>query len=164
MGRIGYSPPLFTNAVPHQPMLTEIHRSALMLYPAQSMFELVNDIESYPRFMEGCVGAEVLSRSEEMVEARLHLAKAGIRQSFTTRNRLSSPKAIDMELLEGPFERFEGQWSFEVLRDDACKVSLRLAFRLSNSLASRAARQLFESVANGLVDAVCRRARELHGR
>ena len=34
-------------------MLTEIHRSALMLYPAQSMFELVNDIESYPRFMEG---------------------------------------------------------------------------------------------------------------
>lgn len=145
-------------------MLTEIHRSALMLYPAQSMFELVNDIESYPRFMEGCVGAEVLSRTDQLIEARLHLAKAGIRQSFTTRNRLSSSSVIDMELLEGPFERFEGRWSFEVLRDDACKVSLRLAFRLSNSLASRAARQLFESVANGLVEAVCRRARELHGR
>jgi len=145
-------------------MLTEIHRSALMLYPAQSMFELVNDIEAYPRFMEGCVGAEVISRTEEVVEARLHLAKAGIRQSFTTRNRLTAPNAIEMELLEGPFERFEGHWSFEALRDDACKVSLRLAFRLSNTLASRAARQLFESVANGLVDAVCRRARELHGR
>jgi ribosome-associated toxin RatA of RatAB toxin-antitoxin module len=145
-------------------MLTEIHRSALMLYPAQSMFELVNDIESYPHFMEGCVGAEVLTRTDEFVEARLHLAKVGIRQSFTTRNRLFSPVAIEMELLEGPFERFEGRWSFEALRDDACKVSLRLSFSLSNSLANRAARQLFESVANGLVDAVCRRARELHGR
>ena len=96
-------------------------------------------------------------------EARLHLSRAGIRQSFTTRNRLSEGQ-IRMELVEGPFESFEGCWSFDSLRDDACKVSLRLAFRLSNALAGRAARQLFESVANGLVDAVCRRARELHGR
>ena len=145
-------------------MLTEIHRSALLLYPAPALFALVNDIESYPSFMDGCVDAVVLSRTEEIVEARLHLAKAGIRQSFTTRNRLRAPVVIMMELVEGPFESFEGQWSFEALREDACKVSLRLAFRLSNGLASGAARQLFESVANSLVDAVCRRARELHGR
>src|SRR5690348_3473248 len=63
-------------------MLTEIHRSALLLYPASSLFALVNDIESYPSFMDGCVGADVLHRSEELVEARLHLAKAGIRHSF----------------------------------------------------------------------------------
>lgn len=144
-------------------MLTEINRSALMLYPAPAMFALVNDIESYPAYMDGCVGAEILSRSEAIIEARLFLARAGIRQSFTTRNRLSVPTAIDMELIEGPFERFEGRWRFDALRDDACKVSLRLAFRLGNGLAGRAARQLFESVANGLVDAVCRRARELHG-
>jgi ribosome-associated toxin RatA of RatAB toxin-antitoxin module len=144
-------------------MLTEIHRSALLLYPASALFALVSDIESYPSFMDGCVGADVLHRSEDLVEARLHLARAGIRQSFTTRNRLRAPEAIDMELIEGPFESFEGRWSFEALRDDACKVSLRLAFRLSNALAGRAARQLFESVANTLVDAVCRRARELHG-
>jgi ribosome-associated toxin RatA of RatAB toxin-antitoxin module len=145
-------------------MLTEINRSALLFHPAHAMFALVNDIEAYPSFMEGCVGADVLSRSEDVVEARLHLAKAGIRQSFTTRNRLLAPGVIEMELVEGPFESFEGRWSFEALRDDACKVSLRLAFRLGNGLAGRAARQLFESVANGLVDAVCRRARELHGR
>jgi len=145
-------------------MLTEINRSALLLHPASTMFALVNDIESYPSFMDGCVGADVLSRSEDVIEARLHLAKAGIRQSFTTRNRLLAPGAIEMELVEGPFEAFEGRWSFEALRDDACKVSLRLAFRLSNALAGRAARQLVESVANGLVEAICRRARELHGR
>lgn len=144
-------------------MLTEIHRSALMLYPAPAMFALVNDIESYPAYMDGCVGAEILSRSEQLIEARLHLARAGIRQSFTTRNRLSAPTAIDMELVEGPFERFEGRWRFDALRDDACKVSLQLAFQLGGGIAARAARQLFESVANGLVDAVCRRARELHG-
>jgi ribosome-associated toxin RatA of RatAB toxin-antitoxin module len=144
-------------------MTTEIHRSALLLYPAESMFALVNDIESYPAFMDGCVAAEVLSRSEEAVEAKLHLSKGGIRQSFTTRNRVESPLGIHMELVEGPFELFEGRWRFERLRDDACKVSLHLVFRMSNALAAKAARKLFDSMANGLVDALCRRAREVHG-
>ena len=46
-------------------MTTKIDRSALLMYPAQSIFALVNDIESYPHFMDGCVGAEVLARSED---------------------------------------------------------------------------------------------------
>ena len=146
-----------------KPMLTEINRSALLLYPARTMFALVNDIESYPRFMSGCVGAEVLSRNEDCIEARLHLARAGIRQSFTTRNRLAEPEHIHMELVEGPFESFEGRWGFDALRDDACKVSLYLAFRMSSALANRAARKLFDTMANSLVDALCRRAREVHG-
>mgnify|MGYP003556011046 CR=1 FL=1 len=140
-------------------MTTKIDRSALLMYPAQAMFALVNDIESYPRFMDGCVGAEVLARSEDCIEARLHLAKAGIRESFTPRNRIE-PGGIRMELVEGPFGSFEGLWGFEALRDDACKVSLHLAFRMRSGLAGRAARRLFDSMANTLVDALCRRARE----
>jgi ribosome-associated toxin RatA of RatAB toxin-antitoxin module len=144
-------------------MTTEINRSALLLYPAAKMYALVDDIESYPSFMDGCVGAEVLARTADMVEARLHLLKAGIRQSFTTRNYLSAPGSIEMELVEGPFESFRGRWGFDSLRDDACKVSLYLAFRMSNALAGRAGRTLFESAASSLVDALCRRAREVYG-
>ncbi|HMV71891.1 MAG TPA: type II toxin-antitoxin system RatA family toxin [Pseudomonadales bacterium] len=143
-------------------MTTRIERSALLLYPAPAMFDLVNDIESYPSFMDGCVGVEVLVRTDTAVEARLHLAKAGIRQSFTTRN-LIEPGHIRLELVEGPFDSFEGLWGFEALRDDACKVSLYLAFRMRNALAGRAARKLFDSMANTLVDALCQRARQVYG-
>jgi ribosome-associated toxin RatA of RatAB toxin-antitoxin module len=145
-------------------MSTRIERSALLLYPAHAMFALVDDIEAYPRFMAGCVGAEVISRSPELVEARLHLAKAGIRQSFTTRNRLTAPARIDLELIEGPFESFEGRWGFEALREDACKVTLHLAFRMRSGLAGKAVGKLFDSMANTLVDALCQRAREVYGR
>lgn len=143
-------------------MTTRIDRSALLLYPAHAMFELVNDIESYPSFMDGCVGAEVLARSDSIVEARLHLAKAGIRQSFTTRN-LIEPGRIRLELVEGPFEDFEGQWGFDALREDACRVTLRLAFRMRSALVGRAAGKLFNSAANSLVDAMCQRARQVYG-
>ena len=57
--------------------MTRIQQSALLPYSAGAMFELVNDIASYPEFMDGCLGAEVLSQEEHEVLARLDLGKAG---------------------------------------------------------------------------------------
>ena len=55
----------------------QIQRSALVTFSAERMFALVNDIEAYPSFMEGCVSAVVLERSEQEVLARLELQKWG---------------------------------------------------------------------------------------
>lgn len=96
--------------------------------------------------------------------ARLELAQGRLRQAFTTRNRLQPPALIVMELVDGPFDSFEGRWQFQALGDSACKVTLDLRFALSSRLASLAAGQLFQSVANRLVDSLSQRARQLHGR
>lgn len=45
-------------------MVQRVERSALVAYSAQQMFDLVNDIEAYPQYMDGCVGARVLARGE----------------------------------------------------------------------------------------------------
>jgi ribosome-associated toxin RatA of RatAB toxin-antitoxin module len=141
--------------------MTVIQRTALLPYPAERLFELVNDIESYPDYMEGCVGAQVLHRDAELVEARLELARGGIAQSFATRNRSLAPHTIELELLEGPFEKFSGRWHFQTLGSLACKVSLDLEFTLNNSLLGAAAARLFASVTTNLVDALSRRARDV---
>ena len=95
--------------------MTLINRSALLPFAAGQLFELVNDIESYPQYMDGCVGAEVLRREADMIEARLDLARGGIRQSFCTRNTVVVSEQITLELLEGPFEYFGGRWDFRAL-------------------------------------------------
>jgi ribosome-associated toxin RatA of RatAB toxin-antitoxin module len=143
--------------------MTRIERSALMPFPAEQVFALVNDIEAYPQYMDGCVGAKVLRSEGDLVEARLDLARGGVRQSFSTRNRSRAPHAIELELLEGPFEHFAGCWQFQSLGEAACKVSLDLQFRLRGGLLGAAAGKLFESVAPTLVDAVDQRARRLFG-
>jgi ribosome-associated toxin RatA of RatAB toxin-antitoxin module len=143
--------------------MTNIQRTALLPYPAERLFHLVNDIEAYPQYMEGCVGAQILNSSEELVEARLDLSRGGIKQSFSTRNRNQPHHTIDLELLEGPFEQFSGSWKFQRLGDMACKVSLDLQFTLNNRVLGAAAGKLFESVTLNLVDALGRRARELYG-
>lgn len=89
--------------------MTVIQRSALLPYTAEQVFQLVDDIEAYPQFMDGCVRAQVLSRDKNCVEARLDLERAGITQSFATRNQLQPPHTIELELLEGPFDSFSGR-------------------------------------------------------
>ncbi|MFV8818348.1 type II toxin-antitoxin system RatA family toxin [Haliea sp. E17] len=143
--------------------MTRIHRSALLPYPAQQIFDLVNDVEAYPAYMDGCVGAQILRREADLIEARLDLAKGPVRQSFSTRNRLLDARHISLELVDGPFERFHGNWEFLSLGEQACKVSLELEFSISSALLGVAAARLFDSVSDNLVGAVEKRARQLYG-
>lgn len=144
-------------------LVTVINRSALLPHSARQLFDLVSDVESYPRYMEGCVGARLLRVEEGLVEARLDLAKGGITQSFSTRNRLFAAREITLELIDGPFEFFAGRWDFQPLGDAACKMSLNLEFTIQGALRGAAVSRLFDSVTNNLVTAVSRRARQLYG-
>lgn len=141
--------------------MTVINRSALVPFSAERMFELVNDVEAYPQFMEGCVGAQVQARGDDWMEARLDLAKGRLRYSFTTRNRLRAPSEIDLTLVEGPFEYFSGRWEFQALAAAACKVTLHLEFEMAGKLLGFAAKTLFSSIANQQVDQLVKRAHAL---
>lgn len=144
-------------------MAKHIQRSALVGYSAQQMYALVNDVENYPYFMDGCVGAEVLSLGENTMEARLDLKKGTLEKSFMTRNTLIPNERIELHLLQGPFKTLEGIWMFQALTDQACKVSLDLTFEFENKLLAIAADRWFESVGNKLVSAVSDRAKEVYG-
>lgn len=144
--------------------MNDIRRSALLPYSAESLYRLINDVEAYPQYMDGCVGAEVLSSDDTYMEARLDLARAGLKMSFATRNELKPFTSIKLSLVDGPFDRFSGEWTLLALGDSACKVSLHLRFSLQGALVGAATRQLFNSVANNLVDALVKRAHEQYGR
>ncbi len=142
--------------------MATINRSALVEYSAQQMFDLVNDIEKYPLFMQGCRSASVISRSEDELIGELCLAKAGISQRFTTRNRLQAPHQIDMQLVKGNFSNFHARWTFDALSDTACKMSLQMEFEFKYGLVDFAAEKLFSSSANNQVDALVKRAHQVY--
>jgi ribosome-associated toxin RatA of RatAB toxin-antitoxin module len=143
--------------------MTIIKRSALVPHSVRQMFELVNSIEDYPRFLEWCHSSEIISRTETMVEASLDIAWSGMHKSFTTRNILHPYTGIDLILVSGPFNRLEGKWSFAPLEGDACKVSLDLEIDFKGGLIDRLFQPIFNHIANSLVDAFCKRAAEIYG-
>lgn len=133
-----------------------------MNYSAAQMFDLINDIEAYPQFMDGCVGAKILARGDDWLEARLELSKAGVSQSFVTRNQLQPPHSMSMNLVDGPFTYLRGVWRFTPLGEQACKVSFELEFELQNRLLGMAVGKLFEGVSSKQVDALCARAKRVY--
>lgn len=141
--------------------MTIIKRSAKVPHTASEMYQLVNQIEDYPKFIPWCHSTEVLSRNEDEIQATLHFEGGGLRKSFTTCNRLQKDKMIEMRLVHGPFHHLEGFWRFDQ-QEDGCVVMLDMEFELANKLFSMAFGPVFNQVANTLVDAFCKRANEIY--
>ncbi len=140
-----------------------VKKSALVQHSAERMFQLVSDMERYPQFLPWCHAATLVSRTEDEICGRIEVARLGIRQSFTTRNRIVQNRRMDLDLLDGPFRKLTGAWIFQPLRDDACKVELELDFEFSGRLIDKAFGAVFNQIANTMVDAFCKRADEVHG-
>jgi ribosome-associated toxin RatA of RatAB toxin-antitoxin module len=144
-------------------MISVVQKSALVKYSAQQMFDLVDDIESYPQFLPWCSGSRVLRREDDIVEGEIQIAKAGFNKSFTTRNRLDRGGRIQISLLDGPFKSLEGFWSFMPLREDASKVSLDLEFEMAGKLASLAFGPVFNQICNTMLSSFTQRAKAIYG-
>lgn len=140
-----------------------IHKSALVRYPAVKMFELVDDIESYPRFLPWCRRSRILQREGNVVEAELEIARGAFQQSFATRNVNVPGREIRMTLLRGPFNYLEGLWRFQPLREDACKISLNLSFEMNSRLGALAFGAMFNQICETLVEAFTEQAKRIHG-
>ena len=143
--------------------MPSIERSALIAVPAADVYALVNDIEQYPAFLPWCARAAILSKSETEVVARIDVAVRGRRETLVTRNRLTPSSAIVLEMVEGPFRRFEGRWRFTPLGDAGCRVDLLVSFELANRLVGAFAAPFLNRIADRIVDAFAARVREVAG-
>ena len=141
--------------------MIEIHRSALVLVPSEELYNLINDIEAYPQFLDGVAESRVLSASPTEMVGELLIRKAGIERRLVTRNRLTAPERIEMTLEEGPLDSLEGVWSIQSLNQQGCKVSLDLSFSAGRGLKSFTFNRVFKQVADSMVNAFVERAHAL---
>jgi coenzyme Q-binding protein COQ10 len=107
-------------------------------HTASEMFELVADIESYPRFVPLCRSMRVRRRNESegilILIADMEVGYRAIRETFTSRvtcERLE--QKILVEYIDGPFKHLENRWKFHD-RDEGktCLVEFRIAYEFKN--------------------------------
>ena len=122
------------------------------------MFDLVEDIESYPRFLPWCSGTEVLERTDVITRARIDVDYRGLKTHFTTVNRKDAPRRMDMELEEGPFDELSGGWSFTPLGEGGCRVEFVLDYAMSSAEMGALLAPVFGHIAATLVDRFVARA------
>ncbi|RUA22978.1 ubiquinone-binding protein [Billgrantia gudaonensis] len=137
-----------------------VNRSALVRHPPKDMFELVNDFERYRSSCRG-VGMRLLERDDSHLIGEMTLGRAGIEQSFTTRNDLIRPS---VSKCRWPFKRLRGRCLFLPMGENTCKGVPGAGVRVRQSPAWHGIRKLFQQVAGRLVDSFTRRADGLYGR
>lgn len=139
-----------------------VHKSVLVPYAAQQMFDLVDAVERYPEFLPWCGGSAVLDTHPAGKTARLDIRFAGIDAHFTTDNRNDPPASIVVTLKDGPFRHLHGEWSFRTLSPQACKVELTLAWEFATPVLETVVGPVFNRIANTFIDAFVRRAETVY--
>ena len=129
----------------------------------EQMFDLVNDVGAYPDFLHWCRGSFVETVSDSEVVATVEVGIGGIRRSFTTRNTLTRPAGIAMELVAGPFNAFSGNWNFTASANGGSTVELKLVFEVSAIPLEMLFASLFEEMVHMQVAAFVRRADDIYG-
>lgn len=137
-----------------------IKREKTVPYSPQQMFDLVNGVEDYPKFVPYCKSAILLSQTEDEQHAQLEFSKGALHKSFTTCNRLQINKMIHVRLVDGPFERLEGFWQFDET-PEGCHIMLNMEFEFSNKWVGMMFGPVFNTVTNTLVDVFCERAKQI---
>ena len=142
-----------------------VHKSVLIWFSAQEMFSLVTDVDHYPQFLPWCDQASVLSQEDDAMTARVGISFGGLKQSFTTRNTHVGDREIHMELVEGPFSKLNGHWTFTPLAEGqrACKVEFTLRYDFSSITLAALVGPVFDKIAGSLVDAFVKRANQVYG-
>lgn len=143
--------------------MPKVKRSAQTKYTAQQMYDLVDDVESYPEFLHWCRGARVVKREEGELEAELDIGFKGIHKSFTTRNRRFPHERIEIELVRGPFRKLEGDWRFRDLDEGGSEVQLDLEFSVATSPLGFMFSAVFEEMVRYQMQAFVHRAEQLYG-
>jgi ribosome-associated toxin RatA of RatAB toxin-antitoxin module len=148
--------------------MREVKRNALVPYTPAQMFALVEDFERYPEFLPWVSAATLLSRDGDELVGRLDMERLGIKEHFTTRNRLQAPTQMDMQLVDGPFKQLDGTWRFTAICDAAgtprgTRVDLGIQFEFKNAMLDMLIGKAFEASCGSLVDAFTKRARTKYG-
>lgn len=140
-----------------------VKRSVLVPHSCAQMFKLVADVQKYPEFMPWCGGSAVHREDESGMDASVTISLAGIRQTFTTRNKHDYPHNISIELIDGPFSDLTGNWEFQELGPDACKVLYTMQYQFSSRALEAVVGPVFNRIASSFIDSFTKRAQNVYG-
>ena len=143
--------------------MPEVTRTALVMYSAEQMYQLVNDVARYPEFLPGCVNTTIAEQSDAHMQAEMTLKKGPISQVFSTINAMVPGRSIAMTLSDGPFERLEGEWRFIPMAENACKIEFAMRFEFKSGLIAAAFNPIFSELTLSQIDAFIKRAEAIYG-
>ena len=140
-----------------------IHSASRILpYSCEQLFDLAADVESYPEYLPGWVGARILERSGNRLRVEQQLGLKLLPLPFVTTAVLDRPKKISIHSSDGPFRLLQIEWRFEPADPGYCTVLLDFNYQLRVSFLERMATALFDHSSPEIINRLDKRAQMLY--
>jgi len=138
-------------------------------HAAADMFELVADVENYPRFVPMCSDMRVRSNVEKgegisVMVATMTVSYKLIHQSYTSRATIDRQNlTILVEYLDGPFRHMQNRWAFHPTGEASCEVEFFIDYEFKSRTLSMLMGAMFDTVFRRMAAAFEKRADEVYG-
>lgn len=134
-------------------------------YAPERLFDLVADIESYPKFLPWCTGARAHPAPDDAAAllADLKIGFGALTMTYASRVRLDRPGLrIDVEAIDGPFRFLRNRWRFRAA-DNGCEITFDLAFEVRSRMMAMVIEPFFLEATRRMARAFRERADALYG-
>ena len=138
-------------------------------HAATDMFELVADVDQYPKFVPFCRSMRVRKRSEDArgrptIVCEMTIAYKMIRETFTTLVTLDRTELqIIVDYLSGPFRKLENRWRFLDAGHGTTRIEFDIDFAFKSRILEALLRANFHQAVEKLIGCFEARARTLYG-
>jgi coenzyme Q-binding protein COQ10 len=149
--------------------MTAFQTSRRVNHAAEAMFDLVADVEAYPKFVPLCRALRIRRRSQtedgkEIFIADMEVGYKAIRESFTSRVTLDRGNLeIFVEYIDGPFKRMENRWHFAPAGDKACVVEFDISYEFKSKAFALVLGGMFDTTFRKFAEAFETRADAVYG-
>lgn len=116
------------------------------------IFNLINNVENYHRFLPWCSGSKILSNIDNIMLAEIEISKNLINWKFKTENNYIKNKIIELKLNDGPFSHLQGYWKFQSLNEHNTSVQLYLEYEFDNKLVELSIKPIFSTIMSSILD------------
>ena len=142
-------------------------------HSAAQMFDLVRDVENYPKFVPLCEGLRIRQRSEtapgvETLLAEMQVGFKAICERYTSRVVCDRERLeIRVVNIDGPFRRLENMWRF---RDEGnteaprASIDFSIEYEFRSFALGLVMGAMFDKAVQSYADAFARRADTVYGR
>ena len=131
--------------------MKNIHKEEDINIDIETIFNLINDIESYPNYLPWCTKSEVKEESADTIIGKIFISKSFINWNFSTKNTIKKNKSISLELVDGPFESLTGKWLFSPINQFNTRVSLDIDYKFKSSIIELSIEPIFSSIMNSIL-------------
>ncbi|MBY0463151.1 MAG: type II toxin-antitoxin system RatA family toxin [Alphaproteobacteria bacterium] len=134
-------------------------------YPSDLLYEIVEDVESYPKFLPWIKESLISNKQAQHFDAKLTVGyNAFVQTSYISRVHLTPLKKIHIEYLSGPFQHLDNQWTFTSINEQETEIEFLIDFSFKSQILQNLMDKFFNEALKNTLHAFEKRAMELHSK